>query len=60
MRISQFTAAVVIALLGVAAPALAHHPGTNLDKVMGDKEKFFQAVDEPAPGIDLANAAPSQ
>ncbi|MCX2720981.1 SCO family protein [Roseibium salinum] len=57
LRTSQFIAAVFIAVLGFASPALAHHPGTNLDKVMGDKEKFFQAVDKPAPGFGLADAA---
>ena len=43
--------------LALATPALAHHPGTNLDEVMGSKEKYFQAFDDPATGFELADAA---
>lgn len=56
MRASQLTVAICIALLSLTVPASAHHPGTNLDEVMGDKEKFFQAIDQPAPGFDLVDA----
>lgn len=56
MRVSQFIAATCIALLSMAAPVLAHHPGANLDEVMGDKEKFFQFIDQPAPGFDLVDS----
>jgi protein SCO1/2 len=44
-------------LLAFALPASAHHPGADLDKVMGSEEKFFQAIDEPAaPAFELADA----
>jgi|TARA_R110002020_G_scaffold469794_1_gene695081 protein SCO1/2 len=56
MRVSQLAIAFCIALLGFTASALAHHPGANLDEVMGDKEKFFQVIDQPAPGFDLVDA----
>ncbi|MEQ8164706.1 MAG: SCO family protein, partial [Alphaproteobacteria bacterium] len=55
MRVSQLAAAFCIVLLGFTASALAHHPGANLDGVMGDKEKFFQAIDQAAPGFELAD-----
>lgn len=48
--------ATALAALAFAAPASAHHPGTNLDEVMGDKEKYFQAIDNPAPPFELADA----
>lgn len=44
------------AALSFATPAMAHHPGENLDEVMGDKEKFFQKIDMPAPPFELADA----
>jgi len=47
--------ALLIAV-SLATPAMAHHPGENLDEVIGDKEQFFQAVDVPAPPFDLADA----
>jgi protein SCO1/2 len=41
--------------LAVASPALAHHPGADLDQVMGDRENHFQAIDAPeAPAFELA------
>jgi protein SCO1 len=40
----------------VATPAFAHHPGHDLDEVMGSKEQFFQAVDQPAPPFTLQDA----
>ena len=40
----------------VATPAFAHHPGHDLDEVMGSKEQFFQAVDQPAPRFTLQDA----
>lgn len=53
---------VVFALLALWAgiyvmPSLAHHPGDQLDAVMGDKEKFFQVIDKPAPDFTLRDAA---
>jgi hypothetical protein len=43
-------------LLGLVSPALAHHPGANLDELMGSKEKFFQVIDGAAPPFELADA----
>ncbi|MBS3651871.1 SCO family protein [Pseudaminobacter sp. 19-2017] len=49
--------AAVAAIPVLALPARAHHPGADLDKVMGSEEKYFQAIDAPAaPGFDLADA----
>lgn len=39
-----------------AVPAAAHHPGHDLDAVMGSKEQFLQAIDQPAPGFTLQDA----
>lgn len=39
----------------IATPALAHHPGTDLDKVMGSKETFFQIKNKPAPDFTLGD-----
>jgi protein SCO1/2 len=43
------------ALLAMSA-ARAHHPGADLDNVMGSKEKYFQAIDRPAPAFALMDA----
>jgi protein SCO1/2 len=41
----------------LATSALAHHPGADLDEMMGSEEKFFQAIDEQAaPPFELADA----
>jgi cytochrome oxidase Cu insertion factor (SCO1/SenC/PrrC family) len=49
--------AMLSLLLAAAPPALAHHPGADLDKMMGSEEKFFQTIDEPAaPPFELADA----
>lgn len=37
-------------------PAAAHHPGADLDKIVGSKENFFQAIDKPAPSFELQDA----
>ncbi len=55
MRYARSTA-VLIGVLTFSISALAHHPGADLDKVMGSKEQFFQAIDSPAPPFDLADA----
>jgi len=47
---------LAIATVAFAVPAMAHHPGADLDKVMGSKEQFFQAIDSPAPPFELADA----
>ena len=55
MSFARFTA-VLIGAFAFAMPALAHHPGAYLDRVMGSKEQLFQASDSPAPPFDLADA----
>lgn len=42
-------AAVLIGAFTFNMPASAHHPGADLDKIMGSKEQFFQAIDSQAP-----------
>lgn len=45
------------AIPALALPAHAHHPGADLDRLMGNEEKYFQAIDAPAaPGFELADA----
>jgi len=57
MAISLPPAAVfLLGALLAALPAGAHHPGADLDRVMGSKEQFFQAIDRPAPPFELADA----
>jgi protein SCO1/2 len=41
---------------GVAERASAHHPGHDLNEAMGSKERFFEAVDKPAPPFTLEDA----
>lgn len=44
-------------LLAFVSPASAHHPGADLDTMMGSDEKFFQIIDDPAaPPFELADA----
>ncbi len=40
-------------LLTHTSTAIAHHPGADLDKVMGSKEKFFQPIDRKSPDFVL-------
>jgi len=47
---------VPLLLLAWIAPAAAHHPGADLDRVMGSKEKYFQLIDRPAPAFELMGA----
>jgi SCO1/SenC family protein len=47
---------IAFALTQLAVPAVAHYPGKDLEVVMGKKEKFFQAVDKPAPALALRDA----
>lgn len=51
-----FLPAVLLALLTSAPSAIAHHPGKDLDEVMGSQEQFFQVIDEPAPSFELVDA----
>jgi len=55
MRV-RFGLAIILLMVTVASAARAHHPGADLDAVMGDKERFFQAIDAPAPPFLLADA----
>ena len=43
-------------VLASAAPAAAHHPGADLDRVMGSKERYFQLIDRLAPAVELMGA----
>ena len=47
---------IALAAALIAAPAAAHHPGKDLDKVMGSKEKYFQPIDKPAPPFALQDS----
>ena len=49
-------AAFLVAVFAAAGPVSAHHPGENLDAVIGDKETYFQMVDKAAPPIGLSDA----
>ncbi|WP_372071416.1 SCO family protein [Tistrella mobilis] len=49
------TVALVL-VLALTTPASAHHPGADLDEVMGSKEEYFQAIDRPAPPFTLRDA----
>lgn len=51
-RGTQFLLALAI-LLTHTSTTIAHHPGADLDKVMGSKEKFFQQIDSRAPAFEL-------
>ena len=54
MRTLIFLAAAALAL---ASPALANHPGDNLDEAMASREVYFQAIDVPsAPSFELVDA----
>lgn len=55
MSLARFSTFLVGAF-ALAMPAMAHHPGADLDRVMGSKERFFQAIDSPAPPFALADA----
>lgn len=51
------TLAMLACSVGVlASAARADHPGSNLDEVMRQKEKYFQPIDAPAPDFELADA----
>lgn len=54
---SRIVSATLLLLLASAPATLAHHPGADLDKMLGSAEKFFQVIDEPvAPPFELADA----
>ncbi|WP_353642145.1 SCO family protein [Mesorhizobium sp. WSM2239] len=55
MKMKPFLLALFL-LPALVRPVSAHHPGADLDEMMGSEEKFFQAIDEPAaPPFELAN-----
>src|SRR3546814_12669342 len=43
-------------VLASAAPTAAHHPGADLDRVMGSKHKYFHLIDRPAQAFELMRA----
>tara|TARA_R110000787_G_scaffold89257_2_gene189055 strand:- start:1017 stop:1709 length:693 start_codon:yes stop_codon:yes gene_type:complete len=49
----RYPSVVLLALLAPAMPASAHHPGVDLDEVLGSKDEYFQAIDKPAPHFVL-------
>ncbi len=55
-RLVLYAALVPLAGFVLAGQARAHHPGADLDRVMGSKEQFFQVIDRPAPPFELADA----
>lgn len=54
MRLSAILA-IIIASAGIAMPALAHSLKEVEDQLTG-RDKYFQPVDQPAPGFTLVNA----
>ncbi len=49
---------ILIYNLVFVGTASADHPGSNLDKVMSEKEAYFQAIDKPVtPQFELVNAS---
>ena len=50
---ASLAAFLVVTVLSVLSPATAHHPGENLDAVMGNKETYFQMIDKAAPAFAL-------
>lgn len=52
----RYLSVVLVAALALAEPALANHPGADLDNVMSEKEQYFQKIDKPAPSFDLLDS----
>jgi protein SCO1/2 len=48
--------AVVLALLAVIAPSASSHSLKDLETMLGDREKYFQPLDKPAPAFALQDA----
>jgi protein SCO1/2 len=44
---------LLIVAMTLASPVAAHHPGADLDKVIGSRERYFQVIDKPAPTFEL-------
>lgn len=51
---------ILLLALSLTIPAVAHQPGENLDEMMGEKEQFFQKIDQTAPPFELADAEGNQ
>jgi protein SCO1/2 len=51
----SLASAVPLLLLSLASAAVAHDDAHDLDALMGSKEQFFQAVNEPAPPFTLTD-----
>lgn len=49
-------ALLLLALLSLATPALANHPGERLDAVTAEKEPAFEALDGSLPDLSLRAA----
>jgi hypothetical protein len=47
---------LLFAILSIATPALANHPGERLDETMGEKEPAFESSDQRLPAIELMSA----
>lgn len=47
---------VVLTLVAALAPAARAHSLDEVDAMLGDKEKYFQAIDKPAPDFTLQSA----
>ncbi len=46
----------LVPVLLAVTPVAANHPGGDLDKVMADKEPYFQAIGRSAPSFELTDA----
>ena len=55
MRVTRYLLTALAAVLTTASAA-AHHPGQDLEVMMGSREKFFQAIDKEAPPFTLRDA----
>ncbi|MET4808203.1 SCO family protein [Limibacillus sp. MBR-115] len=47
---------VAVTVFGGALSAFAHDAGADLNKIIGDKETYFQAIDKPAPTFELQDS----
>lgn len=47
---------ILLTMSAAVAPTASAHSIDELETMLGDKEKFFQPIDEPAPGFALRNA----
>ncbi len=56
MRIILSILVAVVGLSSGSRSAIAHSPGADLDKIIGDKETYFQAIDRPAPPFELQDS----